>query len=52
MGGVSNPTTYKEASVSPQSNFWIDAMKNEMTSMSQNKVWSLVDFSDGCRSIW
>ena len=34
MGGVSDPTTYKEAIVSPQSNFWIDAIKDEMTSMS------------------
>ena len=48
---VSDPTTYKEAITSPQSNFWIDAMKYEMTSMSQNKVWSLVHFSDGCRPI-
>ena len=42
-------TTYKEAIVSPQSNFWTDEMKDEMTSMSQNKVWSLVDLSDGCK---
>ena len=27
VGGVSNLTTYKEVIVSPQSNFWIDAMK-------------------------
>ena len=33
MGDVSDPTTYKEAIVSPQSNFWINAMKDEMTSM-------------------
>ena len=26
-------------------------MKDKMTSMSQNKVWSLVDLSDGCRPI-
>ena len=26
-------------------------MKDEMTSMSHNKVWSLVDFPDGCRPI-
>ena len=51
MGDVSYPTTYKEAIVSLQSNLWIDAMKDEMTSMSQNKVWSLVDFPDGCRPI-
>ena len=30
----------------------IDAMKYEMTSMSQNKVWSLIDLPDGCRPIW
>ena len=35
---VSDLTTYKEAIVCPQSNFLIDAMKDEMTSMSQNKV--------------
>ena len=27
-------------------------MKDEMTSMSQNKVWSFVDFPDGYRPIW
>ena len=51
VSDVSDPTTNKEVIVSPQSNFWIDAMKDEMTSMSQNKVWSLVDFPDGCRLI-
>ena len=34
MGDVPYSTTYKETIVSPQSNFWIDEMKNEMTSMS------------------
>ena len=47
VGDVSYPTTYKEAIVNPQSNFWIDAMKDEMTFMSQNKVLSLVDFPNG-----
>ena len=51
VGDVSDLITYKEAIVSPRSNFWIDAMKDEMTSMSQNKVWSLVDFPDDCRPI-
>ena len=51
MVDVSDLITYKEAIVSPQSNFWINAMKDEMTSMSQNKVWSLVELLDGCRSI-
>ena len=51
MSDVSDSTTYKEAIVSPQSNFWIDAIKDEMTFMSQNKVWNLVDLLDGCRPI-
>ena len=51
MGDVSCPTTYKEAIVSPQSNFWIDAMKYEMISMSHNKMWSLVDLPVGYRPI-
>ena len=34
VGDVSYPTTYKEAIISPQSNFWINAMKDKMTSMS------------------
>ena len=34
VGDISNPTTYKAAIISPQSNFWIDAMKDEMTSIS------------------
>ena len=51
VGDVSDLTTYKEAIVSPQSNFWINAMKYEMTSMSRNKVWSSVDLANGCRPI-
>ena len=49
VGDESNLTTYKEVIVSPQSNFWINAMKDEMTSMS--KAWSLVDMSNDCRPI-
>ena len=51
VGNVSDPTIYKEVIVSPQSNFWIDVMKDEMTFMSQNKVWSLLDFPNGCKPI-
>ena len=38
VGEVLDPTTYREAIISPQYNFWIDAMKDEMISMSQNEV--------------
>ena len=51
VGDVLDPTIYKQAIVTPQSNLWIDAMKDEMTSMSHNKVWSLVYLPNGCRHI-
>ena len=51
VDAVLDLTTYKETIVSPQSNFWIDAMIDEMTSMSQNKMWSLVNLPDGCKPI-
>ena len=51
MSDISDPTTCKEVIINPPSNLWIDAMKDEMTSMSWNKVWSLVDFPNGCRPI-
>ena len=38
VGDASDLTTDKEASVCPQSNFWNNETKDEMTSMSQNKV--------------
>ena len=40
------PTNYKEAIVSPDSAKWLEAMKSEMGSMYENKVWTLVDLPD------
>ena len=48
MGDVLDMNPYRESMVNPQSNFWIDAMKDEI-SMSQNKVWSFVVLLDGYR---
>ena len=48
-GDTSNPSTYQKAITSSQSTLWIDAMKDEISSTSQNKVWDLVDLPDGCR---
>ena len=45
------PATYEQAVASPDSNKWLDAMKDEMNSMSQNKVWELVDLPPGRKSI-
>ena len=37
------PTNYEEPMVSPDSAKWLEAMKSEMGSMYENKVWTLVD---------
>ena len=37
------PTNYEEAMMSPDSDIWLEAMKSEIGSMYENKVWTLVD---------
>ena len=38
------PTNYEEAMMSPDSAKWLEAMKSEMRSIYENKVWTLIDF--------
>ena len=45
------PTNYEEAMMSPNSAKWLEAMKSEMGSMYENKVWTLIDFPDDRRAI-
>ena len=45
------PTNYEEAMMSPDSDKWLEAMKSEIGSMYENKVWTLVDFPDERRPI-
>ena len=45
------PTNYEEAMMSPDSAKWLEAMKSEMGSMYDNKVWTLVDLPDGRQTI-
>ena len=40
------PTNYEEAMVSPDSAKWLEAMKSEIGSMYENKVWTLTDLPD------
>ena len=40
------PMNYEEAMMSPDSAKWLEAMKSEMRSMYENKVWTLVDLLD------
>ena len=40
------PTNYEEAMMNPDSAKWLEAMKSEMGSMYENKVWTLIDLPD------
>ena len=40
------PTNYEEAMMSPDSMKWLEAMKSEIGSMYENKVWTLIDLLD------
>ena len=45
------PTNYDEAMMSLDSAKWFEAMKSEMGSMYENKVWTLIDLPDDRRAI-
>src|SRR5512132_2392768 len=45
------PTNYEEAMMTPDSAKWLEAMKSEMGSMYENKVWTLVDLPDDRQAI-
>ena len=45
------PTNYEEATMSPDSAKWLEAMKSEIGSMYENKVWTLVDLPIGRKAI-
>ena len=45
------PTNYEEAMMSPDSVKWLEAMKSEMGSMYENKVWTLVELPDDRQAI-
>ena len=40
------PMNYEEGMVGLDSNKWPEAMKSEIGSMYENKVWTLLDFPD------
>ena len=45
------PANYKEAMEGPESEKWLEAMKSEIGSMYDNKVWTLVDIPDGRKAV-
>ena len=40
------PMNYEEAMMSPDSAKWLKAIKSEMGSMYENKVWTLINLPD------
>ena len=45
------PMNYEEVMMSPDSAKWLEAMKSEMRSMYENKVWTFIDLPDDQRAI-
>ena len=45
------PTNYEEEMMSPDSTKRLEAMKSEMRSMCENKVWTLIDLPNDWRAI-
>ncbi|KAK8708424.1 hypothetical protein V6N13_059466 [Hibiscus sabdariffa] len=45
------PKTYQQAVASPDSEKWLEAMRSEMDSMSENQVWTLVEPPEGIKPI-
>ena len=45
------PANYEEAMVGPDSNKWLEAMKSEIGSMYENKVWTLEILPEGRKAI-
>ena len=44
-------TNYEKAMMSLDSDRWLEAMKSEIGSMYENKVWTLVDLPDDQQAI-
>ena len=45
------PMNYEEAMMSPDTDKWLEAMKSEIGSMHETKVWTLVDLHDDRQAI-
>ena len=46
-----DPETFSQAMSCKESNLWLNAMKNEMSSMASNEVWYLVELLNGAKAI-
>jgi hypothetical protein len=46
-----DPTLYEEDMRSPHSSKWVEAMEDEMKSMSSNNVWGLEEIPKGAKTV-
>ena len=46
-----DPTLFEEAMRSAHSSKWLEAMEDEMRSMSSNKVWDLEEIPKGAKTL-
>ena len=46
-----DPETFSQAMSSKESNSWYSAMKEEMNSMTSNRVWDLVKLPNGVKAV-
>ena len=51
IGSVTDPITYAKAVSCPQSELWLDAMRDEIQYMRHNGVWELIELPEGHRPI-
>ena len=51
IGAENDPKTFSQAMSSKESNSWYSAMKEEMNSMTSNRVWDLVELSNGVKAV-
>jgi hypothetical protein len=51
VGIETDPSSFKEVMKSRHSSEWLDAMKDEMKSMSTNDVWNLVEIPKGIKTV-
>jgi hypothetical protein len=46
-----DPILFSHTIDSDNSNKWIDAVKDELKSIEQNKVWDLIKILEGCKRV-
>ena len=46
-----DPETFSHAISSKESDLWYNAMKDEMDSMTSNRVWDLVELPYGAKTV-